>query len=341
MTCPHCKNELPDDSRFCQYCGRTVGIPMQPTEESLKKEKKRTSWAFAFWAVFGIIILFTGIYFGTYCVAKRAAVNRDFAKATDLLIIPSLTQFHDPGLVNYIHAGQLYSQGNYLDATAALRPLADSDYLDAKALLNEAAYYEALDQLKSGSLRGYSTIVLLAENGNPFAIDGLEAAKKYAYDHAVSLYRNRYTMEAMSFFMKLVDYQRSNDYITLINRTNYYSVKRLIGFENANDILISFFADEFLFGTWKTFDGKLFFSLDRDNNGDYHSKYNLPAASLSHAYFDIVDGILYLSNKPATLLNHYNGNIERKNVFLFTIINADTIRVYCFKDGSTYKLFRQ
>ena len=48
MTCPHCKNELPEDSKFCQYCGASfveenLAKNVPPTEEKpkdVKKEKK-------------------------------------------------------------------------------------------------------------------------------------------------------------------------------------------------------------------------------------------------------------------------------------------------------------
>ena len=46
MTCPHCKNELPEDSKFCQYCGASfVGDDgtknEQPTEEKTKGEESK------------------------------------------------------------------------------------------------------------------------------------------------------------------------------------------------------------------------------------------------------------------------------------------------------------
>lgn len=46
MTCPHCKNELPEDSKFCQYCGASfVGDDVtkseQITEEKTKGEETK------------------------------------------------------------------------------------------------------------------------------------------------------------------------------------------------------------------------------------------------------------------------------------------------------------
>ena len=391
-TCPKCYKEIPPDSEFCPYCGEAIKEEVTLRNENkiidsshtvaahkTVEKKKRPTGIIIICAVFVLALILAGAYWGTYSAAKRAAVNQEYLKASELLFVPTLTQKHDPELLEYIDAGKLYSQGKYNEAKSAFSTLADKgylnskdlkldaeyleavdllergkyteaknllaslatiDYLDASDLKNEATYYEALEELKRGYLSGYRTIASLAKSGFSLAIDGLESAKKQAYDHAVGLYRKGDELSATSYFRELKGYKRSADYLTLINRSDYSAIKKLIGFENANDILIDQFAIKFLVGTWKTSDGRNYFSISSDDDGN-RSTYNLPRIDLAHSYYAIEDGIYFLYDQDISYLERFMGDYERKNVFRFTIIDADTINVYCYKDGSTYKLFRQ
>lgn len=41
MTCPHCKNELPEDSKFCQYCGASFVEEGGTKSEQITEEKTK------------------------------------------------------------------------------------------------------------------------------------------------------------------------------------------------------------------------------------------------------------------------------------------------------------
>lgn len=341
MICPSCNHELPQDSKFCQYCGCSLAQSSFP-EKKESKRKKIKPWIVIAYIVLVIILALAGTYWGTYHSAKKAAIERDFNKAQHLILVPSLTQLHDPNLASYVNAGQQLAQSHYSEAKKTFKEL--GDYLDSQELEKEASYYEALDRLKAGNAYGYKTIVSLAKSNFRLAVDGLEAAKDQAYNYAVSLYREGKPSSAREVFRELSGYKRSSDYLTLINKSSCAAVKKLIGFEDANDILLDFFANQFLFGTWKTSDGRHYFSITEDNvkTRGYLSNYNLPHTDLAHSYWDIADGIYYLYDQDYMLDNFLGKDyFERKNVFRFRIIDADTISVYCYKDGRTYKLFRQ
>ena len=78
-----------------------------------------------------------------------------------------------------------------------------------------------------------------------------------------------------------------------------------------------------------------FFEISKDsddkNKDDYHASSNLPQKNAT-GYFSITDSIYSIGD--------FGGENSTK-IFRFSIIDEDTINVYCYKDGSTYKLYRQ
>ena len=395
-TCPKCYKEIPPDSEFCPYCGEAIKeevtlrnenniIDSSHTVAAQKtvEKKKRPTGIIIICAVFVLALILAGAYWGTYSAAKRAASNKDFSKAKELLFVPSLTEMHDPDIFYFIQAGELYSKGNYGLARTKFGVLAENDYLNSKELERDAAYHEAkelmkkgsyweaeyifnslaeeeyldsellkneasyqgsLEQLNIGNLSGYRTIASLARRGYLPAVNGLEAAKKQVYDYAVSKYHEGdyfSEIKARSYFCEIKDYKRSEDYLTLIDNPSLSALTKLIGFENANEKILDQYPCQFLEGTWKTSDGRYNFSMQEANDGSYHTNYNLPYLSLAHSYFNIEDGIYFLFDQNVSVNDQMLGEYEKKNVFRFTIIVEDTIKVYCYKDGSTYKLFRQ
>lgn len=342
MICPFCKHELPSDSKFCQYCG--ASLPSTSVHEELPhkvKSKKPKVWLIITVVVIIVLLTTGGFYFGTYTFAKNAAVSGDFTSAEKMLIVPAVTKMHDPYLIDYIAAGRTWERGEYTTAKKQFAILAQAGYLEASAFEKNSQYYEALGQLNKGSILGLQTIKSLASAGYSLAVDGLASAKEQAYSYAVSQYKAGNGQAVARFFNELDGYKRSSDYSTLISQSNYQAVKKLIGFEDANDILLNRFAYDFLTGTWQSSDGLNSFTLTKSDGNGYNSHYYLPSLTMENSVFEISKGIYYLRDKNATLIDSLLDRVEKKNVFRFTIIDDNTIRVYCYKDGSTYKLFRQ
>ena len=342
MICPTCKRELPADSKFCQYCGASLSSLSSPKTSPPKKAKKKPKTGLIILVIALVLVLgLVGAYYGTYNSAKRAASEGDFTRAEKLLIVPPLTQVHDSDLLNYVIAGRTWENRDYSTAKKLFSDLTQAGYMDSATFEKSAQYYEALEQLNGGSVNGLKTIKSLARDGFPLAVEGLASAKKTIYSYAVSQYKAGNGQVVARIFNELDGYERSADYSTLISQSDYQAVKKLIGFENANDILLDRFAYEFLTGTWRSSDGLNSFTLTKAAEGGYNSQYFLPYLTMDNSVFEIDDGIYYLRDKGATLIDSIMDRVEKKNVFRFTIVDASTINVYCYKDGSTYRLYRQ
>lgn len=342
MICPFCKHELPSDSKFCQYCGASLSSTSVHEELPHKvKSTKPKVWLIITVVTLIILLATGGIYFGTYTSAKNAAVSGDFTSAEKMLIVPSITKMHDPYLMDYIAAGRTWERGEYTTAKKQFSILAQAGYLEAFSFEKNSQYYEALGQLNKGSIIGLQTIKSLANVGYSLAVDGLSSAKEQAYSYAVAQYRAGNGQTVEKFFKELDGYKRSSDYSTLISQSNYQAVKKLIGFEDANDILLNHFALEFLTGSWLSRDGQNSFTLTKSDGNSYNSQYYLPFLTMDNSSFRISNGIYYLHDKDASMFDVLLDRVEKKNVFRFTIIDANTIRVYCYKDGSSYTLYRQ
>jgi len=308
----------------------------KPKKEKRPKSKKEI----ILFSVLGAVVVLLGIYFGTYFAARSKARAWDYASAQKLLLVPAVTRLHDPKLEPYIHAGLLFDQGEYAKAEKAFDSLAQDNYLNAVEEKKYSTYYAGLEKIDNMNIDGYRDIETLAQEGFPLAVEALPGVKEVVYQKGIELYRQGSSISKY-YFVELDSYRRSIDYLTLIDAkynyvtNNYLSVVKLIGFEDADKIILDVYNEKFLKGTWKTSDGRYSFSMSK--NGD--TSYTLPYLEMSNSYYDIEDGIYYLYKKDVAIM--LTGEYERKNVFRFTIIDANTINVYCYKDGSTHKLYRQ
>ena len=174
----------------------------------------------------------------------------------------------------------------------------------------------------------------------------LDEIQKELYAHAQREYRNDHDAAAKKYFEALDGYQRSEDYLALIrsseesfsNYLNDYYYEDLFelledNFEDADKIMQEndYLLEIFLTGSWEdgSYNDPYYFYL-YDHGDSMTSEYNLPFKEVD-GYFFIVDGIFRVGESESS----------STKVYRFTIIDADTISVYCYKDGSTHKLYRQ
>lgn len=66
MICSKCKQQLPDDSEFCQYCGFKLVLEEVRTNDCIENEKKKTKFKFNGISIFIVIIFVFLISFGVY-----------------------------------------------------------------------------------------------------------------------------------------------------------------------------------------------------------------------------------------------------------------------------------
>ena len=108
----------------------------------------------------------------------------------------------------------------------------------------------------------------------------------------------------------------------------YSDLLSILSFEDAAVVILDYYADSFLTGTWKTADGDYYFKLK--SNGD--TSYNLPWFDFGEYYqFENGDYLLCSDKDPD----------DTRTLFSFDIVNKDIIDVYCYKDDTWYRLIRQ
>lgn len=168
---------------------------------------------------------------------------------------------------------------------------------------------------------------------NPFS----DTIRSEAYRTAQDLYREQNYAIAQEYFDALGDFERSEDYRLLLSCQGYSilvakvaidnmdRLKDLIGFEDTAQLLLRhpWTAQEFLKGRWES--GSFYFEIS-DEDGTYTSYFNLPN--------DCAKEVYTISTKGVYIVNS-------KEIFRFEIVDKNTIRVFCYKDGGKYTLYRQ
>ena len=114
---------------------------------------------------------------------------------------------------------------------------------------------------------------------------------------------------------------------------NYDRLVEMIDFENTAEIMMHNIetAERFLMGRWKTGDAEaLYFEMSEDETGNPHCQYNLPRKD-SSGYYYLRNGIFSVGETEESSVKYYK----------ISALSQDSISVYCYKNGKTYKLFRQ
>lgn len=276
MFCKKCGKEIPDDSRYCSYCGTdnlfetldstlpSVDIELmsttdsslantiakKQTDETTKKKKKKDRW----------------IWFLTVGVVLALVI-------VGILIFPIIRK--------------------------------------------EKIYQEAVSMYRSGdtSLVEYSKI-----------------NKADVYFHPERNYKY------YQLFLKVEGYKDAHHYILLTKAQSgdltdkelEYLVSSL-DFEDTKEVLVANpeIATLFMLGSWKTSDGKWEYLVKQDS-----VKCNLPKPQIEgECYYDIIDGRYYIYSKE--------DSTKRGDCYKIKVIDADTISVFCYEDGITYRMRRQ
>lgn len=191
-------------------------------------------------------------------------------------------------------------------------------------------------------LLGYAAYASFINTGPHYT----KARKAELYSAGQSAYRSKNLDEAEKLFKEIMDYKRSADYLLLIRSSSikvssisaekelYNDLFPLLEFENTADIIAGdhYLLEYFLNGLWE--DGSLldpyYIELRFEPEKAVNIWYNLPHNHAAGGWF-ISDAVFYSGSSSA-------GSIAN---FKFTIIDKDTISVYCYADGSTHRLYRQ
>lgn len=277
-----------------------------------------------------------------YRCASYLADNSKFDDA--VILYKRLGNYQDSqSLINetYYRKG-LYqiACGEYEAALETFEQLQEDGYDPAAAMISTTYYEWGCSYLDQENFYDAYRILSKASD-NPDAKELLTELREVVYLKAQLLYRENKLTEARKHFSIITPYSRCADYLLLIDakRHNYYSADLstklldLIGFEDANDIILSSWANAqtFLESNWKNGGTYLKFQQVSNQKASWRIEYNLPADK-SGGYFAVVDGDYYLAKQSTS---------EPVAIFHITIVNYNCIEVYIYKSGNYYTLYRQ
>ena len=376
MKCDKCNNTLPEDSEFCQYCGRknntekmeaTADVRLAPgISQSVKnfhinkasntkgkyckscggalnKTKKCTGCGKQYFQLPKRLITFDKKknYQNTSennnepdknieNKVKRRTRKRHVLKIASVILVPLLISIIIYGGYNDINANKNIDEQKFIAAKRNLDNLFIAEkimpdkyeYVYAGVLFEEGKYIESLEAFQ-------------ALSGTPVPVSIIDEIKEKIYTDGQYAYHNDNLADAETNFDAIKSYKNSNDYLTLIYAKRGVSILsyknellNLIGFEDAAEVILKYqrTAIDFLRGEWRN--DYYYFIINSEDSDS--SSYNLPN---KHAggYYGISDGVYSLGETTS----------NSSKIFKFDIIDSDTISVYCYKDGSTYTLYRQ
>jgi len=328
VVCPKCRQTLPSDSVFCHYCGTaiastTVTHGVRATENTEKSavhthsttplyqenstSKKKSSKKTLLCILLAILLCCAGWLGYNYFSFTRAMDSEEFIKAERHFNMIPFSENLLPEQNEYLSAGVLWEDGKYIEA------------------------YQAFKKIDNTSVP--SSVITELETK--------------IYSLGQSAYKAENYTQAEKYFNAIPNYKKSSDYLLLIDccgdtfsawsnaQANYSKLIKLLNndFENVDEIILGndSLLEKFLTGRWEDGDrnNPYYFEIYEDGDG-LTSEYNLPYKE-ADGYFWISDGMYKIGETESSAIK----------VYRFTIIDEDTISVYCFKDGSTHKLYRQ
>ena len=279
----------------------------------------------------------------------------------------------------YRYAAQKADANDFEAAAAQYRILADNGFKDSEQKLMDTefregvwllntknAYADALEVFESLDAQGYEKAAeMIAETNYRWAVElyldetrliegyqKMQTVQGYAdaddvlaymrqglYEVGQAYYADGSKQTAKQYFEQLPGYRRSDDYLFLISQSSslnrskrkFNKLLSHMGFEDANLLLLvdQEYAEYYLAGKWKKSNGSTVFTMEEDGSVTD----DLPTVLNGSCYYFIQDGYL----------KTYQGDsrINAKNDKHITVVDRNTIEVYCYKDGKTYTLYRK
>jgi len=298
--------------------------------ENRKPKKKKTGWIILLVLVVLAALAVVGYMFN-YNAARQAAGNGEYERAKATLFAPGITEKHDPLLLDYIDAGLLLEQEDYIGAAAAFQTLAEQGYLDSRQKLDgirETIYPLAIAMYRDGDTTPVADAYL--DRSAEAAVYTERNSLCYRYLQILGGYRDadRYSILCRAAAGDLND----QDYELLVSD---------LDFENTKELLVKHInvAERFLLGIWFTRDGKTYFEMKKDGDTAYNLPF--PYNDDDKYFYSITDGLYFNYLREADLSSLTQEDMEEGAFFDIEVIDEDCIRIYCYTDKETYTLYRQ
>ena len=364
MYCKYCGKEINDVSEFCQYCGKKLNLklgseipkPIVYKEEStsedtesaekanlsvdkgdtdlgeqskenfayvdnkkLKKKSKRIV------IIPLVLLIIVGSFFGVTIYAYNLADSGEFEEASKF---ESLF-FWDWNYKDYVKSGIKLNSGEYGTAIRNFKSL--GSYRNSQEFYKESIYRQSIEYYEEKEyFDAYDGFVSL--NDYKSAYSYVKRVKDGAYVEAKNDFDSKLYFSARELF-ELSGRNDSDKYIKVINvllsNSSIDPLKNMMDFVPARECLVSDHstAVKFLQGSWYSWDSYWYFTMDSSGQ----TSFNIPHTVYGDHYY-IDNGIYYLHKGE--------DRSTRRNTFVISVNDWNTIKIKSNKDGNTYLLYR-
>lgn len=297
----HGLHQTHTEQRYCKLCGQAINRSTKRCTGCGKRYAKSRFWPL--YAVLTVILLI-GVYTGSnYFCAVSAMNNQKFTQSKWFFDNLFVSETLFPDKYAYAEAGALLEKGKYTEALRAFDKVAGVPD-EIKESLRSEIYTVGQEQYRSGNMS--------------------EAEEAF---HAVGDY------ERSRDYLRLIDYHDSNASDRQKAIDYYQDFFNLMDLEDTAEIILKndTMFEMFLFGLWE--DNSYlpyYFEMKEDSDG-YYSRCNLPEPKRGLDYYRISKGIYYIEDDGTTSEKCYE----------FSIIDKDTIQIYCFANKTSHIMHRQ
>ena len=283
--CPKCQMSFEASYTYCPHCGKRV---------TTKK------W-FAFIAVIFMLLIF-GLAFLGFVLFKKAQAEAVCEKAFDAM-----------------YAQKFSEAKSFLDQVpnSEERFSAEYEYIEAGILMEQGDYLKSLLAFRSQSLPVSKELIKELEYGTYF--EAIQFYRDENYSKAKEAFTELHGYRLSDEYLLLMRCKRGN-------QGHYYDdLVELIDIEDAKEIILSksIYAEQFFLGTWRTLDKAYYFKMNASGQIDT----NFPKTGQGRDYI-LKNGVCSLrSNGTYTVC--YKFRITRKDTcVLFCYKNGETYYLY-------------
>lgn len=281
-----------------------------------------------------VLFLLVGIvgwvYYSSYTHARAHALVGNFTKADQLLFARSITERHDPLLLKYEDAGLTALAGDYESAEKQFQELALIDYEDSQRRVYWCRYEDAKAKFDTDMASAYAEYQDLVKVGF-MSQESLDDITESIYQQGLTFYQKNNQEQAKAYLNVINPYKRSDDYLAILNKNDYYKLLNLIGFENAKEIIGQKYIMRYVSGEWETEDGRYHFNVTPRMDGRRVEKLETNISSIWYQPPLIVAGGSFFPDVSG----------ERQDIFTYEIIDANTMDLTSPAYKKNYTLYRK
>ena len=344
MICKSCGRELPDDSKYCEFCGQKLESNFDETSDikvpAGRRAKRQVAEAVAapkhrrFIGIIIIVLLIIAIaatYAGLSAFAYKVADAGDFESADKL----SGLMFWDKTFGKYTEYGRQLDLGHFDAAATGFKSI--RDYRESDFYYKESVYMGGAEAYDNGKLeQAMEKFREISDYKDVPEI--IELIKKDAFALGEQSFADESYTRAQEYF-KLSEDTAAEPYLKIIavlkGEAEADTLKDMMDFGPTKELLLAndAIALSFLKGDWYTEDWQVYFKAALDDEGNYNIDYNMARPDYgANAYFYIEKGELKLTPDGE--------KDDAITAFIMNVGDWDTVYFTSMATNYTYTLHR-